>query len=223
MGVYGKTAAGPDRAADEPISSVGAGAPKRRDIEIRVAHSLDEVFMAMAIRSAVFLAEQSCPYDEEFDGNDMTATHLIGFVNREPAATIRVRYFGTFAKMERMAVRREFRGLPVALKMAHWAIEFVRRKGFRRIVAHTQIGRERFWDVVFRRYGGYKQIDGWNEFTFSGHSFAPIQVALEPLPGAFAVETDPNILNRPEGDWDRPGILELGLGTLPAPSVKARA
>src|SRR5579862_5249600 len=151
MGAYQTTKVESDRANGARMS-IGSNPSKSRNIEIKVAHSFDEMFMAMAIRSAVFLAEQSCPYDEEFDGNDMTATHLIGFVNGEPAATIRIRYFGRFAKMERMAVRREFRGLPVALKMAHWAIEFVRRKGFQAIIAHTQTGRERFWEVVFRRY-----------------------------------------------------------------------
>jgi predicted GNAT family N-acyltransferase len=30
-----------------------------------------------AIRSAVYVGEQECPYDEEYDGNDMTGVHLL--------------------------------------------------------------------------------------------------------------------------------------------------
>ena len=37
------------------------------------------------MRSAVYIGEQECPYEEEFDGNDLAATHLIGYVGNEPA------------------------------------------------------------------------------------------------------------------------------------------
>ena len=63
----------------------------------------------MTIRCAVYLGEQQCPYEEEFDGNDFSATHLIGYVGNEPAACLRIRYFADFAKIERLAVRKEFR------------------------------------------------------------------------------------------------------------------
>jgi len=33
-----------------------------------------------------------------------TATHLVGYVGAEPAATLRLRYFGDFVKIERLAV-----------------------------------------------------------------------------------------------------------------------
>jgi hypothetical protein len=72
----------------------------------------------MTIRSAVYLSEQECPYGEEFDGNDFSATHLIGYVGDEPAACLRIRYFADFVKMERLAVRREFRKTRLAFKVS---------------------------------------------------------------------------------------------------------
>lgn len=211
-----------------PATPTTDPAPAKRNgnggaVEIRVAHGFDEMLMAFSIRSAVFLAEQSCPYAEEFDGNDAAATHVLGFIDGEPAATMRIRYFGQFVKMERMAVRREYRGTTIAFKLLDYSIELVRRKGFKEIMAHTQIGRERFWQIAFRRQGGYRHIAGVEQFSFSGHFFQPIQVSLESEEDSFALDTDPNVLNRPEGDWDRPGILELGIGQLPAPSRKIRA
>ena len=54
-----------------------------------------------AIRAAVFMSEQDCPYEEEFDGNDFAAaTHILGFVNGEAAAVLRVRFFADFAKID---------------------------------------------------------------------------------------------------------------------------
>ena len=194
-----------------------------RRIEVRVARGIDEMMMAFAIRSAVFLAEQSCPYGEEFDGNDATATHVIGFVDDEPAATIRIRYFGTFTKMERMAIRREYRGSPVASRMLEYVVDFAKTKGYDTIVVHTQVGRERFWRLALRRFGGFRALrPEAGTISFSEHSYQPIVLDLAQKPDTIGVDTDPHVMNRPEGEWDRPGILELGLTRMPRPSAKIR-
>ena len=65
---------------------------------------------AIAIRGAIYMAEQRCPFEEEFDGNDFSATHLICHKNGEPVGCMRIRYFAGFAKLERLAVRQEGRG-----------------------------------------------------------------------------------------------------------------
>jgi hypothetical protein len=49
------------------------------------------------------MSDQSCPFEEEFDGNDFCATHLIGYMGHEPAACIRARFFADFCKLERLA------------------------------------------------------------------------------------------------------------------------
>ena len=99
----------------------------------------------MTIRSAVYMAEQECPYDEEFDGNDFSATHLIGYVGNEPAACLRVRYFADFAKIERLAVRHEFRKTRLAFQIVRAGIELCRAKGYRRIYGHSQKRLLNFW------------------------------------------------------------------------------
>ena len=109
-----------------------------REISVGVARSLEDMMRVVTIRSSVYIAEQSCPYDEEFDGNDFSATHLIGYVGDEPAACLRIRYFADFAKVERLAVRREYRKTRLAFKMARAAIELCRAKGYRKIYAHAQ-------------------------------------------------------------------------------------
>ena len=39
----------------------------------RVAATADDIARVFALRAAVFMTEQYCPYDEEFDGNDYSA------------------------------------------------------------------------------------------------------------------------------------------------------
>jgi hypothetical protein len=74
---------------------------KRNDLRVEVVRNLNDFMKVVAIRSSVFLAEQDCPYDEEFDNNDLSSLHLIAYLRDEPVATLRVRWFANFAKIER--------------------------------------------------------------------------------------------------------------------------
>src|SRR6266700_4942311 len=114
---------------DSGKCSPGAAAEKR-STSIHVARSLSDLMQVVAIRAAVYLAEQNCPYDEEFDHNDFCAMHLIGSVGNEPAACMRIRFFAEFAKLERLAVRREFRGTSLAVDICRSAKELCRLKGY---------------------------------------------------------------------------------------------
>src|SRR5258708_37522703 len=80
-----------------------------RNVSVRIARSFNDLMTVTAIRSAVYLAEQDCPIEEEFDGNDFVAAHFIGYVGDEPVACLRSRFFGDFAKVERLAVRHQYR------------------------------------------------------------------------------------------------------------------
>lgn len=183
----------------EAVAPIGNNQPPK--FEVRPVRTFDDMMMVVAIRALVYCGEQSCPYAEEFDGNDLAGTHLIGFVDGEPAATIRLRYFGGFAKHERTTVRKEFRGTGIASAIMDYSLEFLRKKGFRTVYAHSAAGLEDHWS---RR--------GWefygDEFRFSGLGFRPMKRELDPPENPFDIEADHLVLNRPEGDWDRPGILD---------------
>src|SRR5208283_3516984 len=85
-----------------------AGRSNRRT-EVRIARGFDDLLMVYSIRAAVYMAEQDCPFAEEFDGNDHCATHFLGFVDNEPAGCLRARFFHDFVKLERLAVRKSYR------------------------------------------------------------------------------------------------------------------
>ena len=62
-------------------------------------------------------------------------------------------HFGGFAKMERVAVRREFRMGRVAAQLLDYSVRFLRRKGYQLINGQAQEGRERYWFFVGSRFG----------------------------------------------------------------------
>jgi predicted GNAT family N-acyltransferase len=182
----------------------GANTPARdRRMQVKVARGADDLLMVYAIRAAVFLAEQACPYTEEFDGNDQCATHFIGFVGGEPACCLRARYFADFAKLERLAVRKEFRRTRVSFDVVRTAVEHVRRKGFRRIYGHAREGLEKFW-----AHFGAKPLAPGRDFVFSDYRYCEMIAEYDALPGAIGLDSGPYVIVRPEGDWDRPGVLE---------------
>ncbi len=98
---------------------------------VTVVRNQDDLAKVMAVRSAAYIGEQTCPYDEEFDGNDFASTHLLGYVGDEPVASIRIRCFAGFAKVERLAVRQDHRQSRIAFVIVRAAHEICRVKATR--------------------------------------------------------------------------------------------
>jgi predicted GNAT family N-acyltransferase len=189
----------------EYASSVDRGVSRwNRKTTVRIARGFDDLLMVYSIRSAVYIAEQDCPFAEEFDGNDHCATHLIGFSNDEPAGCLRIRFFQDFAKLERLAVRKNFRRTTLAFELVRTGLDHARRKGFRKAYGHAREGLETFW----ARFGA-RPMKNREPFHFSDYNYTEMNMDLEPLDDAISLDSDPMTILRPEGDWDRPGVLEL--------------
>ncbi len=172
-------------------------------VTIKLASTSDELMQCFALRSAVYIGEQQCPYWEEFDGNDFTATHLILYVDGEPASSMRLRWFGTFAKFERAVILKRYRSMGLFIPFTQWAMEFARKKGYSRVYLHSQ---HRLWPIMERQ--GFKKVDD-KIFHFSDHEYGAYYRDLElDAKDAPTMFTDPLVLNRPEDQLDTPGILE---------------
>jgi predicted GNAT family N-acyltransferase len=174
---------------------------RHHDVVVKVASSMEEIMQVVAIRAAVYMAEQNCPYAEEFDGNDFTATQILALADGEPAGCVRLRYFGDFVKYERVTIRREFRSTNVADEMIRFSLGVIRRKGYRTVYAHAAKGLVGYWQRWGFRPSG-------ETIRFSEHDFVPIVMEMERDGEALSLDSGPMVLNRPEGDWDRPGVLE---------------
>lgn len=178
--------------------------PVLRPTGVRVVTGFEDMMRVAAVRSAVYIGEQACPYDEEFDGNDLAATHLLALVDNEPAGCMRLRFFGDFAKMERLAVRKEFRTSRTAFDLVRASVALCREKGFRRIYGHAREDYLSFW-----QHFGFKLKENGAPFAFSDHVFVEMVDDIEPSPTALSLKDDPYRLIRPEGAWHKPGPLEV--------------
>lgn len=187
-----------------------------REIGVRVVRSMDDLARVFSVRTATYMSEQSCSYEEEFDGNDFCATHLLGEIGGEPAGCVRIRYFGDFAKLERLAVKPEHRRSRLMWRLVRAAFDHCARKGFTRLYAHARHDLVPAWE----RFGA-RLVEGRGAFHFSDVQFREMQLDLAPRNDAIRFGSDPLLTIRPEGDWDRLG--SIGLSQLvSSPARRAR-
>ena len=120
-------------------------------VTIKLASTSDELMQCYALRAAVFMGEQQCPYWEEFDGNDYSASHVMLYVDGEPGASMRIRWFAGFAKLERAVILKRYRSMGLFLPFVDWVKEFARKKGYPRAYLHSQTA----WKIMER--GGFRK------------------------------------------------------------------
>lgn len=188
----------------------------RDPVTVEVVRSMEGMARVIAIRGAVYMGEQRCPFEEEFDGNDFSATHLVCHKDGEPVGCLRIRYFAGFAKLERLAVRDEWRGAGLAGRIVEAAIELCRKKGYGVLYAHAQKRYLEFWEAR-----GFAPM-GSRELVFSDFDYVEVKLETEPHPQSITVDDDPYVIIRPEGRWDAPGILEKSVsrGVRPAADIQ---
>jgi GNAT superfamily N-acetyltransferase len=179
-------------------------------ISVTVARSFDDIIKCVAIRSAVYIGEQGWTFKEDWDGNDFVGTHMIACVDGDPAGSIRIRYFGDFAKCERLAVlpqyrQRRYGGRGVAFELCDAGINFCLQKGFTKFYGHSLKELVPFWSKIGR--GAMKPYPG-AEIDCNGKTIIPMYGELPPVPGAISHESGHYVIVRPEGKWDEPGFWE---------------
>ena len=176
---------------------------RANDLTVEVVRNLNDYMKVVAIRASVFLAEQDCPYDEEFDNNDLSACHLIAYLRGEPVATLRIRWFANFAKIERVCVMKHVRGGALVKLMIETAVDLIGRKGYLHVIGYIQKRLVPFWKQL-----GFYPREGREEFRFSDYDYVECSRLLEPRADALTMDADPYVVMRPEGDWDRENVLD---------------
>jgi predicted GNAT family N-acyltransferase len=174
-----------------------------KNIKTKVARTFEDLCQVVSIRSATYIAEQYCHYAEEFDGNDFCATHIIGYINGDPAGCVRLRFFASFAKVERLAVRADYRNSRLAFILARQAIHHCQKKGYTKIYGHARLDLIPFWKIF-----GFSRRSDRLDFSFANIKYAELELNSAPLKDAISLDNDPMMIIRPEGDWDRPGPLD---------------
>ena len=109
--------------------------------QIRWARDAADVDGAIAVRERVFVDEQGVPVEEELDGRDGEAMHLLA-VPRDggpPVGTLRMLLDGELVKVGRVAVDREWRRRGIAARMLDVALGEARARGARRARLASQL------------------------------------------------------------------------------------
>ena len=120
-------------------------------LAIRPADAPARFAEARRIRQAVFVEEQACPPELEWDEHDADGArgrscfHLLGYAGDAPVATARWRPVGEAAKLERFAVLEEHRGSGIGRQMVAAALDAARQAGYARYVLHAQAHLEAFY------------------------------------------------------------------------------
>ena len=190
------------------IGQSGLRKPLAQDMidnfDIEVVRSFDAYQKVVAVRTLTFLGEQDCPYEEEFDGNDLCACHLLAHLNGQPIATLRLRWFAGFGKIERVCVLEAHRNSGVIKVLLAAACELSARKGFRRTTAQIQA---RLWPLWSKTLN-CELIEDRPSFYFSDYEYKEMVISIAPHPQAIRMTSDPYVVIRPEGEWDTPGVLD---------------
>ncbi|MBS0236461.1 MAG: GNAT family N-acetyltransferase [Proteobacteria bacterium] len=95
-------------------------------IAIKQAKTEDEMAICLDIRRRVFIEEQKVSEAEEIDGLDDSSDHYILYLNSLSVGTARVRYKDAMAKIERVAVLANYRGLGLGKKLMLYLIREIR-------------------------------------------------------------------------------------------------
>jgi GNAT superfamily N-acetyltransferase len=194
-----------------------------RGYRIKVVRDFEDMAKVVAIRGAAYFSDDEHLYAKHFDGNDFSATHLLGFIDGEPVGTIRIRYFADFTRIERLAVRPTHRKSRMSFRLAKAAFAWCRDKGYETVGGVARSELIPFWTML-----GFRLTEGKDPIYIYGQPHYDITLKLEPDTGAVRHMTDTMVLLRPEGRWHEAGHHETMNVTAPttvaaAPPMVRRA
>jgi predicted GNAT family N-acyltransferase len=119
------------------------------DFECRTAKTTSEIRQCMNIRKIVFVNEQKVPVPLDVDGLDSEARHFLLVTNGQSIATCRMRILGSTAKIERMAVLKEWRGQKVGRRlMIHVLQELAKERGIQEVRLSSQVEAVPFYEKL---------------------------------------------------------------------------
>jgi tRNA(adenine34) deaminase len=111
-------------------------------------HAIDpsELDDVLSIRRKVFTEEQGIDPNADKDGLDETADHIIAIYDGLPVGCTRIRFLNGKAKLERLAVLREFRNKRIATELIKSTIEYCNSKKVNEIYFDAQYYLKGFYE-----------------------------------------------------------------------------
>ena len=105
----------------------------------KLVSSVKELEEALEVRREVFIKEQGTSPEEEFDGYDEEALHMVVMDRERVIGTARVRFLSDRqAKIERMAILKSFRRRGIGSRILSFLNEQIGKKQVDELVLHAQ-------------------------------------------------------------------------------------
>jgi predicted GNAT family N-acyltransferase len=125
------------------------------NLAIEIVKSEKELADAKKVRGIVFQEEQGIDSELDFDGKDETSDHIVVYENDTPIGTARIRYLDDkkeLAKIERVAVIKEYRKSGIGKIIMDKVHEFLEEKGIQEAKLESQEHAKGFYEKL-----GYQQ------------------------------------------------------------------
>lgn len=122
-------------------------------LEIKQITNKKEFKETIKIRETVFIKEQNVPKEIEIDEIDKEAKHFIAYIKNKPIGCARIRKINYYAKLERIAILKEYRGKGFGKELTNFLINYCKKEGFNEIHIHSQIYVSSFYEKL-----GFKSI-----------------------------------------------------------------
>ncbi|MCK8816636.1 GNAT family N-acetyltransferase [Natroniella sulfidigena] len=121
---------------------------KKKELnQLKVTETTDEQSLkeALKLRQEVFVKEQKVPAKLEFDGKDKEAIHFVAFLADEVVGTCRLLMGNGSGKLERMAVKKEWRGYGIGSALLAEVIKTTKKTKLSQISIHAQLQAKDFY------------------------------------------------------------------------------
>lgn len=113
----------------------------------RIVQNQEDLLKVMMVRAIVFMEEQHVPYCMEVDEHEFSTVHVLGEIDGEPVATGRIRFEPGFAMLQRLAIRRAWRGNGSGRNLIEFMISQAKQRGFNRFELHAQTQAQGFYEI----------------------------------------------------------------------------
>ena len=186
------------------IRDSGSENSGRNSFRVEVVKTMEQLIQVFALRAICFMDDAGLPYDHAFDGNDLQATHVVGYDGDEPIPNDATAFGEDQAKIDSMAMRKSHRSIPNIKLLLNFAFAHIARKGYPVAITHAAPIYARLWRMHF----GFRDVPGKPPVEYHGEKYFELMRQLEVPSNAIALDTDTAVLFRTEGDWDTPTKYE---------------
>ena len=171
---------------------------------VTLARTMEDLHKVIAIRSSAYFSDPEHTFAKHFEGNDLSSSHMVGYIGDEPVGTLRIRYFADFVRIERIAVRPTHRKSRIAFKLVQAAFSFCRDKGYRKLSGVAREEMVPFWSM----FGGRLTLSKEPVFIY-GLPHMEMNIEYPALETAITQDTDTMTILRQEGHWHEPGAYRV--------------